>query len=361
MKKFFIVCFFGLATLGLRAAALTTDVSSAVCGGNVLSGLGGAAVNTVSANLAHQIGERYAHGDGDMSWLMHKVCHFVLGGTAAELTGGDFLAGGTGATVGEIVANAMIQRALEQTRAEVQEELRTHHAEYGDLPSLQDAEALIQLTYLDHLEAELTEQIERYSRLAAAGTALIGRMDIEISDATAELAIENNSIATQIKALKALLGANYKQITYDGVNFIIPLEAISNLAQGKDIVSSFAEIGFQLTPIGKVGKSLKFLAVASGKSVKNIEKVTKRIVRTRLNLDSYFKKLKETGEWKFYRKQGNHKAYRNERTKEIRYGDFTHNEVECFDSKGRHFVRDAVTDELIPAKCGKHKLPDWCK
>ena len=70
----------------LRAAALTTGVTTAISGGNLgrnaLSGLGSAAVNTVSANLAHQIGERYAHGSGDMSWLTHKVCHFVLGGTA---------------------------------------------------------------------------------------------------------------------------------------------------------------------------------------------------------------------------------------------------------------------------------------
>ena len=267
----------------LRAAALTTGVTTAISGGkfgrNALSGLGAAAVNTVSANLAHQIGERYAHGSGDMSWLTHKVCHFVLGGTAAEFTGGDFLAGGTGATVGEMVADAMIQRALEQTRAEVREQLDDFRNTYGELPTLQEAEALVQLTYLEHLEAEQAEQIQRIGRLVAAGTALIGRMDINTADAAADLAIEYNSIASQIKALKTWLGANYKQITYDGVNFIIPVEAIANLAQGKDIASSLAEIGLTLTPIGKAGKCLKFLAVKAlgknGKPLIGAYKITK--------------------------------------------------------------------------------------
>ena len=185
----------------LRAAALTTGVTTAISGGkfgrNALSGLGAAAVNTVSANLAHQIGERYAHGSGDMSWLTHKVCHFVLGGTAAEFTGGDFLAGGTGATIGEMVADAMIQRALEQTRAEVRAELDAYRTEHGNLPPLQDAEFETLLRFQENLIREheaLQTQVERYGRLAAAGTALTGRMDIEVADASAQNAIENNSV-----------------------------------------------------------------------------------------------------------------------------------------------------------------------
>ena len=246
------------------AAVLTTDVSSAISGGkfgrNVLSGLGSAAVNTVSANLAHQIGERYAHGSGDMSWLTHKLCHFVLGGTAAEFTGGDFLAGGTGATVGEMVADAMIQRALEQTRAEVREQLDDFRNTYGELPTLQEAEALVQLTYLEHLEAEQAEQIQRIGRLVAAGTALIGRMDINTADAAADLAIEYNSIASQIKTLKMWMGANYKMVIMDGVECFIPITATANLIHGKDVVSSLAEIGLCAIPFGKCGHKI-FLAI----------------------------------------------------------------------------------------------------
>lgn len=75
----------------------------------------------------------------------------MLGGTAAEFTGGDFLAGGTGATVGEIVADAMIQRALEQTRTDVLEQLDVFRANYGTLPSVQDEELLTQITFQKRL------------------------------------------------------------------------------------------------------------------------------------------------------------------------------------------------------------------
>ena len=112
----------------LRAAAMTTGVSSAVYGGkvgrNALSSLGCAVVNTASMQVAREIGECYAHGSSDMSWLTHKVCHFVLGGGSAALRGEDPLAGAIGATIGEVIADAMIARALEQTRADVLELLR---------------------------------------------------------------------------------------------------------------------------------------------------------------------------------------------------------------------------------------------
>ena len=190
-----------LTPLTSNAAAITTGATGAICGGkvgrNALSALGSAVVNTASMQVAREIGARYRNGDGDMSWLTHKVCHFVLGGTAAEFTGGDFLAGGTGAAVGEMVADAMIQRALERTRAEVRAELDAYHAEHGDLPPLQDAELETQLRFQENLIREreaLQDQVERYGRLAAAGTALIGHMDIESADAAAQTAIENNAV-----------------------------------------------------------------------------------------------------------------------------------------------------------------------
>ena len=189
-----------LASLA-STAAITTGATAAVCGGkvgkNALSSLGCAVVNTASMQVAHEIGARYKNGSGDMSWLTHKVCHFVLGGTAAEFTGGDFLAGGAGAAVGEMVADAMIQRALERTRAEVRAELDAYHAEHGDLPPLRDAELETQLRFQENLIREreaLQDQVERYGRLAAAGTALIGHMDIAGADAATQTAIENNAI-----------------------------------------------------------------------------------------------------------------------------------------------------------------------
>ena len=161
----------------------------------VVSTATGAMVDAGAASVAQEIGRAYRNGASDMSWLTHKICHFVLGGGSAALRGEDPLSSAIGATIGEVVADAMIQRALERTRADVLEQLEDFRNTYGELPPLQEAEALVQLTYLEYLEVELTDQIERYGRLAAAGTAFIGRMDIPAADAAADLAIEYNSIS----------------------------------------------------------------------------------------------------------------------------------------------------------------------
>ena len=128
-----------------RAAAVTTGVNSAVHGGkvgrNALSAATGVIVDVGAANVAQEIGRAYRNGAGDMSWLTHKVCHFVLGGGSAALRGEDPLAGAIGATIGEVVADAMIARALEKTRADVLEQLDDFKATYDTLPPVQDAEA----------------------------------------------------------------------------------------------------------------------------------------------------------------------------------------------------------------------------
>lgn len=220
----------------LREAAIRTGTTGAICGGemgrNALSSLGCTVVNTASIQVAREIGARYRNGDGDMSWLTHKVCHFVLGGTTAELTGGDFLSGATGATVGEIVADAMIQRALEQTRAEVQEELRAYRDEFGDLPPLQDAELETQLRFQENLIRErevLQARTERYGRLAAAGTALLGHMDIECADAAAGTAIENNAVPSIDVLIKV-----------QGQNLVDQLLAYSRAEIEEDVVETCA-------------------------------------------------------------------------------------------------------------------------
>lgn len=80
---------------------------------------------------------------GNMSWLTYEVCHFVLGGGLAALRGEDPVAGVViSASVSEIVADVMIARALEQTRADVLEQLEDFRAEYGALPPVQDVEFL---------------------------------------------------------------------------------------------------------------------------------------------------------------------------------------------------------------------------
>ena len=292
----------------LREAAIRTGTTGAICGGkvgrNALSALGSAVVGTVSGNLAREIGACYRNGDGDMSWLTHKVCHFVLGGTAAEFTGGDFLAGGTGAAVGEMVADVMIQRALERTRVEVRAELDAYHAEHGDLPPLRDAELETQLRFQENLIREreaLQDRVERYGRLAAAGTALIGRMDIECADAAAQTAIENNAVPSidvlienQGRSLvDQLLAYNRAEIEEDvvemradaeaavffepAITFLCPAYELAKLgirhyAFGEAIpTSELAMAGLCILPVGKG------CAVVSKEAFKVAARVTTKI------------------------------------------------------------------------------------
>ncbi len=86
-----------------------------------------------------------------------------------------------------------------------------------------------------------------------------------------------------------------------------------------------------------------------------------RVRRTAEDVVNYFKELKRDANWRYFKSDGRgHTAYRNTKTKEIRYQDFTHNEIECFDKKGDHSVRDAITDQIIPGKPA-HPLPKWLK
>ena len=210
-------------------------------------------------------------------YLCFKVCHFVLGGGSAALRGEDPLSGAVGATIGEVVADAMIARALEQTRADVLEQLEDFRDTYGTLPPVQDAEALIRLTYLEHLEAEQADQIQRIGRLAAAGTAFVGRMDIPAADAAADLAIEYNSIGSQIENLRNWIGEHYRvaQVWLDEHEFIsifVPGSLWAELEgkvhrDEKLTTSDFVAAGLSFLPVGgnALGKGVKALAFKAGK------------------------------------------------------------------------------------------------
>ena len=99
------------ATRNLKKAAINTATSTAANGGkvarNALSAATGAMVDADAASVAQEIGRAYRNGSGDMSWLTHKICHFVLGGGSAALRGEDPLSGAIGATIGEVAAEAM--------------------------------------------------------------------------------------------------------------------------------------------------------------------------------------------------------------------------------------------------------------
>jgi hypothetical protein len=83
-----------------------------------------------------------------------------------------------------------------------------------------------------------------------------------------------------------------------------------------------------------------------------------RIQRTAENVINYFKKLKQEG-LEFLGRNGEKRAYINRQTKEIRYNDDTHNEIECFDSSRRHSVRDPITNQLLDKP--QHQFPNWLK
>ena len=268
-------------------------------------------------SIAQEIGRAYRNGSGDMSWLTHKVCHFVLGGGSAALKGEDPVAGAIGATIGEVVADAMIARALEQTRAGVLEQLEDFRDTYGTLPPVQDAEALIRLTYLEHLEAEQADQIQRIGRLAAAGTAFVGRMDISAADAAADLAIEYNSIGSQIENLRNWIGDHYRiaQVWLDEHEFIsifVPGSLWAELEgkvhrDEKLTTSDFIAAGLSFLPVSgnALGKGVKALAFKAGKKTQKTVVVggckktwnqlnkAERMVYQR----NFIEKLKQAGRW----------------------------------------------------------------
>jgi hypothetical protein len=83
-----------------------------------------------------------------------------------------------------------------------------------------------------------------------------------------------------------------------------------------------------------------------------------RIQRTAEDVINYFKNLKKEG-WEFFKKSGHRTAYKNNKTGEIRYNDDLHHEIECFDKRGRHSVRDPITNDFLNKP--QHQFPDWLK
>ena len=78
-----------------------------------------------------------------------------------------------------------------------------------------------------------------------------------------------------------------------------------------------------------------------------------RITNTREDLTNHIKELRKK-QWKPAKQYGKDVLV-NPKTKEIRYPDRFHNEIEC-NKNGKHTVLDPVTGKKIPGKSGKHKV-----
>ena len=209
------------AARNLKKAAIHTATSTAANGGkvarNALSAVTGAMVDAGAATFLGNLGDRYDRGS--LNYAQHKLAHFVVGFCAHELKGEDGLSGGLGAVIGEIVAEHLQREALESTFREAER--------YG----LSDEERLE--LYLKNIENS-----EKLGRLAAAGTAFIGRLEITTADSAAQTAIEENSLPHLIAggAIMSYLAYDYFQVLYtegwDGLFARIQQEYAESLSVG---------------------------------------------------------------------------------------------------------------------------------
>jgi filamentous hemagglutinin len=92
-------------------AGVSTGVGTAINGGNLgenlLANMRAAAVSTLGAELAHEIGEAYDHGNGDLDYVSHKIAHAALGGAMDLAMGGDGVSGAIGGVTGEITGEIL--------------------------------------------------------------------------------------------------------------------------------------------------------------------------------------------------------------------------------------------------------------
>ncbi|BCS88796.1 DUF637 domain-containing protein [Pseudodesulfovibrio sediminis] len=95
------------------SAGVDTAINGGNLGENLLANMRSAAVSTLGATLANEIGEAYHKGDLD--YVTHKIAHAALGGAMDLAMGGDGVSGAIGGAVGEITGEALageIKQAL---------------------------------------------------------------------------------------------------------------------------------------------------------------------------------------------------------------------------------------------------------
>lgn len=158
------------------SAGVNTAINGGDLGQNLTNSLRTAAVITLGAQVAGEIGAAYR--EGDLNYVTHKITHAALGAAMGEALSGDAAAGAIGAVVGEMTAEAFVQRF-------VYSQIDNPEA----LMNLTDEEALQLKADLVRLESSGVDM----GRLAAGIAAAVAERDIDTAATTGGNAAENNA------------------------------------------------------------------------------------------------------------------------------------------------------------------------
>ncbi|SFM21373.1 filamentous hemagglutinin, partial [Desulfomicrobium norvegicum] len=158
------------------SAGVNTAINGGDLGKNFTNSLRTAAVITLGAQVAGEIG--LATREGDLNYVTNKIAHAALGAAMGEALSGDAAAGAIGAVVGEMAAEAFVQRF-------VYSQIDNPEA----LMNLTDEEALQLKADLIRLESTGVDM----GRLAAGIAAAVAERDIDTAATTGGNAAENNA------------------------------------------------------------------------------------------------------------------------------------------------------------------------
>jgi filamentous hemagglutinin len=159
------------------SAGVNTAINGGDLGQNLTNSLRTAAVTTLGAQVAGEIG--LAYREGDLNYVSHKIAHAALGAAMGEALSGDAAAGAIGAMVGEMTAEAIVKTFL-------------HHqlANPEGLKNLTDEEARQLGADMDRLKATGVD----LSKLSAGLAAALAGKDIDTAATTGGNAAEHNAL-----------------------------------------------------------------------------------------------------------------------------------------------------------------------
>ncbi len=197
----------------LRAAALTTGVSTAISGGKVgrdlASRMAGAVIETGAVQIAHEVGE--ANANGRLGEVTHKVVHGATQALAVGLQGGDPLSGAIGAIIGETVGEIFLERRTQAALQETFEQAQVMH-DMGQTLSNEEFNELFAERLHMHQDGLSPAQI---GQLAASGTAFVGRLSVSDTHCSAQIVTENNlSVWGGVKVAGKVVGRAIGPVGY---------------------------------------------------------------------------------------------------------------------------------------------------
>jgi filamentous hemagglutinin len=163
-------------TEGAIKAGINTGVGTAINGGdlgeNLVANLRGAAISTLGAQGASEIGTAFRSGDIDLA--SRYIAHAALGGAMDLALGGDGTSGAVGAVAGELVADTFV-------------------ATYVNA-KLSDKNAFVTPEEFQKEAEQLQDLGVDFARLGAGLAAAVIDGDMEIAAQTGANAAENNAV-----------------------------------------------------------------------------------------------------------------------------------------------------------------------